>query len=71
MRDGSPVHLRTEIIVGFTLTFTTASSAVQDAGVDISVAEILNNVADRVANGNSNGVVRDANGNTIGDWSLD
>jgi hypothetical protein len=57
--------------VGFTLTFTTASSAVQDSGVDISVAEILNNVADRVANGNSNGVVRDANGNTIGDWSLD
>ena len=57
--------------MGFTLTFTTASSAVQDAGVDISVAKILTSVAARVANGTTEGVVRDFNGNTVGEWSLD
>ena len=57
--------------MSFTLTFTTTGAAFSDAARETSVSEILTNVAARVANGTTEGVVRDFNGNTVGEWSLD
>lgn len=57
--------------MSFTLTFTTSNVAFDEAGVDIAVSEILTSVAARVANGTTEGVVRDHNGNTVGEWALD
>jgi len=57
--------------VSFTLTFTTTGAAFEDDARDTSVSEILTSVAARVANGTTEGMVRDANGNTIGEWALD
>jgi hypothetical protein len=36
-----------------------------------SVSQVLSYVVDRVATGNTSDIVRDANGGTVGEWSLD
>lgn len=54
----------------FKLEFNTDSDAIASVG-ERAVANILNLIAREVMEGETGGKVRDANGNSIGRWSLD
>lgn len=38
---------------------------------DTAIARMLREVADRVEHGYESGIVKDINGNTVGDWEFD
>lgn len=55
--------------MAFTLSITTDNAAfVDDAGDE--VARILQEVAEKLRHGHTEGSTRDYNGNTVGSWSL-
>ena len=55
--------------MAFTLSITTDNAAfVDDAGDE--VARILQEVAEKLRHGYTEGSTRDYNGNTVGSWSL-
>lgn len=53
----------------FTLSITTDNAAFED-DPGPEVARLLRDAAERVEAGVSAGVLRDVNGNTVGEWSL-
>lgn len=52
----------------FKITLNTANAAFEDKAAE--TARILRDIAQRVAEGDQHGNVRDINGNTIGSWSF-
>jgi hypothetical protein len=59
----------------FSLNFSTDNAAFcyDDEGTDLdrdAVADALRKLADKVTEGRNNGAVLDANGNSVGTWSL-
>ena len=53
----------------FKIEFATDNAAFDDHP-QYEVARILRMAADRVADGNTSGQVRDGNGNTVGTWEF-
>jgi hypothetical protein len=56
--------------MAFTLTITTDGAAFVDSGTEQEVARILQDVAEKLRNGYTEGSPKDYNGNTVGSWSL-
>lgn len=55
----------------FTMTFDLGNSALSGDNIPHGVAAILRALAIKVEDGQTGGVVKDENGNTVGKWSLD
>ena len=55
----------------FELRFSTDNAAFQDGMLETEIGIILNNVRADIDNGRTEGRVVDANGNSVGSWSLD
>lgn len=53
-----------------TISFRTDNAAFDEAGTGHEAARILIAIADRLHRGETEGTCRDANGNTVGAWSL-
>ena len=52
----------------FTLTFRTDNAAFDDDEAPAEIARILRAAADLAEFGANRGVIRDSNGNTVGEW---
>lgn len=55
--------------MAFKMEFSTGNAAFGDED-NYEVARILRKVADQVILGETEGIARDINGNTVGEWSL-
>lgn len=53
-----------------TLTFDTGNAAFDDGNGPAEAARILRKIAAAVADEYDEGVIHDANGNRVGDWSV-
>jgi hypothetical protein len=54
----------------FKIKFSTDNAAFQDGNRNSETWRILREIADKLANGDESGYVRDVNGNSIGKWEL-
>ena len=54
----------------FELQMKSGNAAFSDGNTPAETARILREVADRVERGDDGGVVRDGNGNSVGNWHL-
>lgn len=57
--------------MAFSLTFDTGNAAFCEDGLRDESARILRRVAERLADGETEGLCMDANGNRVGSWRLD
>lgn len=55
--------------MAFKMEFSTGNAAFEEDG-NYEIARILRKVADQVILGETEGIARDINGNTVGEWSL-
>ena len=56
---------------GFQLEFDTGNAAFEDDNLRPEIARILGEIAEHVEGGYVEGVIRDINGNKVGNWSMD
>jgi hypothetical protein len=54
----------------FRITFKVDTAEFEENGRDATIADMLEQVAAKVRAGESGGIVRDVNGNTIGDYGI-
>lgn len=54
----------------FRVTFKIDTAAFEESSRDITIAYVLEQVAAQVRESNFTGIVRDVNGNTIGDYGV-
>lgn len=52
------------------IEFNTDNAAFQEYGAEYQIEAILNGIARRIKNGETEGKIQDKNGNLIGEWSL-